>query len=220
MLKRPMMSYLNMDVETKVNLSLLASMCWNAAYAILQLGLGIHYKSPWFYAMAGYYLILATMRLSLRLSLQSQNPQCRKRNSTLEWRRYRLCGILLLFINSALNVMVFYIVSVGRVIRHHEITTIAMATYTFAFFTIAVVNVFKYKKYDSPTYSAAKNLSFVAAMMSMLSLENCMLATFGVENDIAFRQTMLGLTSTALLLATTTIAIHMIAKSTRALKNN
>mgnify|MGYP001094447669 CR=1 FL=1 len=218
MLKRPVKSYLNMDVESKMSLSLLASLCWNAAYAILQLGLGIYHKSSWFYAMAGYYLILATMRLSLRLSLQSPDPQGRERNRTLGWKRYRLCGILLLLINSALNVMVFYIVGVGRVVRHHEITTIAMATYTFAFFTIAVVNVFKYKKYDSPTYSAAKNLSFVAAMVSMLSLENSMLATFGAEDGLAFRQTMLGLTSTALLLATTTIAIHMIAKSTRILK--
>lgn len=212
-----MLSYMNMDVESKMNLSLSASICWNAAYAALQLCLGVYHKSPWFYAMAGYYFILATMRLSLRLSMRSSIQQ-EGRNFTMEWSLYRLCGEMLLVMNLALNVMVFYIVGKGRVVRHHEITTIAMATYTFASFTIATMNVFKYKKYDNPTYSAAKNLSFVAAMVSMLSLENCMLATFGEDNDIAFRQTMLGLTSTALLLATTAIAIHMIAKSTCSLK--
>ena len=207
---------MNMDVESKMNLSLFASICWNAAYAALQLCLGVYHKSHWFYAMAGYYFILAIMRLSLRLSMRSSIQQD-ERNHATEWRRYRLCGAMLLVMNLALNVMVFYIVGKGRVVKHHEITTIAMATYTFASFTIATMNVFKYKKYN-PTYSAAKNLSFVAAMVSMLSLENCMIATFGEDNDIAFRQTMLGLTSTALLLAATAIAIHMIAKSTRLLK--
>ena len=46
-------------------LSLYGAFAFNAVYALFQLCLGLGHHSAWFYAMAGYYLLLAVMRLTL-----------------------------------------------------------------------------------------------------------------------------------------------------------
>ena len=99
------------------------------------------------------------------------------------------------------------------------ITAIAMAAYTFTAFTVAIVNVVKYRKYNSPVFSASKAISLAAALVSMLTLESTMLTTFADETMTTTTQKwMLGATGaviTALIVAT---AIYMIITGTKKLK--
>lgn len=200
------------DIQLRMNMSLLFSLLWNAGYALWQLVLGLYHRSPWYYAMALYYILLAAMRMLLGQHIRTHAPGIKRRE---EWRRYRWCGMGLLMMNLMLQVFIFYYVNELRVVRHHEITTIAMATYTFAALVMAVRNVVRYRRYESPVCSAAKAISLAAAAISMLSLENSMLATFSKPESTHFRTLMLAISGTVVVMLILCMAIWMIRNATK-----
>lgn len=196
------------DRQMRMQISLYGTLLFNTAYALLQLGLGFWHHTFWFYSLAGYYLFLAVMRFFLVLYTRQHKPG---QNEKEELRRYRSCGIVLLMMNLTLSVMVFFMVYWGRTFHHSQITTIALAAYTFTAFTLAVINLIKYRKLKSPVYSAAKVVSMASACVSMLTLEAAMLTAFGAETmDTATRQLFLGLTGAAVCVFIISMAINMI----------
>lgn len=203
------------DVRLRMNISLYRACGFNAVYALFQLCLGLWHHSVWFYSMAGYYLLLGLMRLLLVRYTRSHAPGERQE---IEWKKYRLCGLCLMLITLALAIFVIYFVWRIRVFRHHEITTIAMAAYTFASLALAIVNALRYRSYASPVYSAAKAISLASAVVSVLTLENAMLTAFGQDSGELFRQIMLGATGVAVILAVQGIAVYMIANAGRRLR--
>lgn len=206
------------DTRFRFNVSLYGSLIWNGAYAIFQLGLGIRHRSVWFYSLAGYYGFLAGMRLSLVRYARKHKPGEKRKEELL---KYRSCGIAFLLMNLALSVMILFMVYWNRTWHHHEITTIAMAAYTFGSFIIAIRNVIKYRKYDSPVYSASKAISLGAACVSMLTLESTMLTTFGGgEMDLKARRIMLGVTGGVVSVFIIVMAVYMIARANEQLKEN
>ena len=198
-----------------MNVSLYGSFIWNVAYAVFQLCLGLYHSSFWYYSMAAYYIFLAAMRFHLSRHTRKYETGEKLRE---EFVRYRNCGIVFLVMNLALSLLIFFMVYWNRTFIHHEITTIAMATYTFTTFILAIINLVKYRKYNSPVYSASKIISLVAACVSMLTLTSTMLTTFGEADGILFRKTMLGALGSVISLFTITIAIYMIIRANRSLK--
>jgi len=203
------------DVRLRINLSLQTAFVFNVIYALFQLCLGLWHHSVWFYSMAGYYLLLAGLRLMLVRYTRIHTPG---QQQEIEWKKYRMCGAFLLLITFALAIFIIYFVWKIRVFRHHEITTIAMATYTFASLAMAIWNAIRYKSYGSPAYSAAKAIALVSAIVSVLTLENAMLTAFGQDSSELFRQIMLGATGTAVICAVQGIAVYMIVNAGRKLK--
>lgn len=204
------------DAALRVKISLYGSLGINVLYAIMQLGLGIYHHSVWFYALAGYYVILALMRFFL---LREARKGRLGQDLAHEFLLYRLCGIMLLLINIVLSVIVTMVVWVNRGFEHHAIVTIAMAAYTFYTLTMAFINIIRYRRYKSPVMSSAKALSLVAAMVSMLSLETAMLTAFSTEeNTPLFRQIMTGCTGAVVCAAVLAIAVHMIVYSTKRIR--
>lgn len=201
------------DVRWRITLSLCGSLTLNGAYAALQLGLGILHRTVWYYSMAAYYLMLAVMRFYLLAHMRRFAPGERPE---LEWRRYRFCGIVLLGMHVALAVIVFYIVRQNRTFLHHPITTIAMAAYTFTAFTLAIVSLVRYRRYHSPVFSAAKVISFAAALVSMLTLETTMLTVFGEGARGAFDRWMLGGTGAAVTCTILILAVSMLRTAAKA----
>ena len=203
------------DVRLRMNISLYGSFAFNAVYAVFQLCLGLWHASVWFYAMAAYYLLLAMMRLMLANHARTYAPG---EQQQMEWKAYRNCGVLLLVMNAALGIIIIYFVWQIRVFRHHEITTLAMATYTFASLALAIVNAVRCRRYGSPAYSAAKAISLASAAVSVLTLENAMLTAFGQESSRLFRQIMLGVTGAGVALFVIGMAVYMIAHADKNLR--
>lgn len=200
----------------RINVTLCGNVLWNGAYGALQLGLGIYHKSAWFYSLAAYYVCLAIMRFFLvRHTLRHEPGKEQKQ----ELRYYCTCGWVFLLMNLALSGMMFYMIHENRVTRHHEITTITMAAYTFTTLTMAIVNIFRYRKWGSPVISAARAVSLAAACVSMLSLENTMLVTFndgGMTPQI--RQLFLAVSGGGISIFIVVMAIYMIINANRKLK--
>ena len=203
------------DAQLRVNVSLYGSFAWNLLYGIFQLGLGFYHRTFWFLSFGIYYICLAVMRLFLLLHTKKYAVGERMRNELV---KYRACGWIFLFMNLALALIVFFMIYWNRTFEHNMITAIAMAAYTFTAFTMAIINVIQYRKYNSPFFSASKNISLAAALVSMLTLESTMLTTFGGKTMDAFTQKlMLGLTGGAIAAFIIGMAIYMIVQSTKRL---
>ena len=206
----------NEDTRLRVNVSLYGSFFWNAAYAVFQLGLGFWHRSFWFFSLAGYYICLALMRFYLSRHTRKYAPG---EKMFEELKNYRTCGIVFLLMNLVLSLMVFFMVYWNRTFIHHEITTIAMAAYTFTALTMAIINIVKYRKYKSPVYSATKAISLAAACVSLLTLTSTMLTTFGDgTTDGLMRKIMLGATGAVVCLFIIVMAIYMIVQSSKKMK--
>lgn len=204
------------DTRLRVNVSLYGSFFWNIAYALFQLWLGFYHHTFWFYSLGAYYICLALMRFFLLLHTRRYAPGEKMKTELV---RYRTCGWVFLAMNLALTVIVFFMVYWNRTFNHHEITTIAMAAYTFVTLTVAIVNIVKYRKYNSPVFSAAKAISLAAALVSMLTLESTMLTTFSDSTmSVSEQKLMLGLTGAAISAVIVAMAIYMIVKGTKKLK--
>jgi len=204
------------DAHLRVNTSLYGGLLWNTAYALLQLGMGFWHHTFWFYSLAGYYVILAVMRFFLVRYTTKNKPGEKRRDELI---RYRACGIVFLVMNLTLSVMIFFMVYWNRTFEHHEITTIALAAYTFTAFTKAIISIIKYRKYNSPVYSAAKAISLASACVSMLTLEATMLTTFNDGSiDLTGRRILLGCTGAAVSIFIIVMAIYMIVQSTKILR--
>lgn len=204
------------DTRLRVNVTLCANAVWNLAYGGLQLGLGIYHGSFWFWALAVYYASLAVMRLSLLRCTVRHAPGA---DMGRELRHYRGCGRVLLLTNLALSAIVFFMVFRGHTVRHHEITTIAMAAYTFTSLTMAIINLVRYRRLGSPAFSASRAISLASACVSMLTLEGTMLETFGGAEMTAWTKTLfLGLSGLAICALIVAMAIYMIVHGGRTIK--
>ena len=204
------------DTRMRVNVSLYGTFAWNALYGIFQLCLGFYHRTFWFCSLGAYYICLAIMRFFLVRHTRKYAPGERMKS---ELKRYRACGWVFLVMNLALALIVFFMVYWNRTFEHHMITAITMAAYTFIAFTLAIVNVIKFKKYNSPVFSASKAISFAAACVSMLTLTSTMLTTFDDGTMDAFTEKMmLGGVGVAVSGVIVVMAIYMIVQGTRKLK--
>lgn len=204
------------DAALRLKMSLYGTLIWNTAYAAFQLGLGFWHRTFWFYSLAGYYLSLAAMRFFLVRHTRRHKPGEHIRKELV---RYRACGIVFLAMNLALSLIIFFMVYWNRTFYHHEITTIAMAAYTFGSLAMAIVNVVRYRNHHSPVYSASKTISLASACVSLLTLESTMLTTFGGDTLPLFaRRLFLGLSGGAISLFIIAMAIYMIVQGTQKIR--
>ena len=204
------------DTRLRVNVSLYGSLLWNALYGIFQLWLGFYHRTFWFCSFGVYYISLGVMRFFLARHTTRYAPGERMRSELI---KYRACGIVFLIMNLALTLIIFFMVYFNRTFEHHMITAIAMAAYTFTALTTAIINVIKYRKYNSPVYSASKAISLAAALVSMLTLESTMLTTFADGTMTALEQKwMLGATGGVISVLIVATAIYMITVGTKKLK--
>ena len=204
------------DARLRINVSLYGALVWNALYGIFQLWLGFYHHTFWFCSLGAYYICLGVMRFFLARHTTRYAPGERMQT---ELKKYRACGIVFLVMNLALTLIIFFMVYFGRTFEHHMIVAIAMAAYTFTALTAAIINVIKYRKYNSPVYSASKVISLAAAIVSMLTLESTMLTTFGEGTMTATTQKwLLGATGGVISVLIVSTAIYMIAVGTKKLK--
>lgn len=204
------------DPRLRVNVSLYGSLALNSLYGLLQLWLGFYHSTFWYLSLGAYYICLAVMRFFLLGHTRKYTPGEKMQTELV---KYRACGAVFLVMNLALALIIFFMVYFNRTFEHHMITAIAMAAYTFTSFTVAIVNVVKYRKYNSPVFSASKIISLAAALVSMLTLESTMLTAFSDETMTDVTQKwLLGATGAAISLMIVAAAIYMIVLGTRKLK--
>lgn len=204
------------DAAYRTHFSLYLSLGINLLYVATNLFTGIWYSSVWSITLAVYYIILAVMRfLLLRLANRIGIGKDREK----ELRRSRLCGIILMNINLALSGVVVLVIVQNKGFEYNGILIYVMAMYTFYVTVHSIINVFKYRKYNSPIMSTAKTISLAAALVSILSLETAMLSQFGSENASPyFNQIMVGSTGAGVSIIVLAMSIYTIVRANTELK--
>ena len=202
--------YLN-DVSFRTHVSLYTSLAINVVYAIAKFFSGIFYHSVWFGSIAVYYICLAVMRFLLLRHAFGQDQ-------AVEYRKYRLCGVVLMVLNLVLTGMVILVVTKNHTYHYPGTMIYAMGAYAFYSMITAVVNVVKFRRHNSPALSAAKAINLASALVSMLALETAMLSQFGGDDSPLFRRAMTSATGGFVCLAVLGMAVYMIVRSTRKLR--
>ena len=199
------------DLVFRGRLTLVLSALINTAFALFKLGTGVVYRSVWFGALGLYYLVLAVMRILLAASALR-----RRTNRRREYRTARLCGWLLLALTVALSGVILQMVRDGRGYSYPGYLIFVAALYTFYSVAAAVVNLFRFRRLESPALMASKALGFAVALVSLLSLQTAMFAAFG--GDFGAQRLMNALTGAGVCAAVLAIAIWTIRWANRGLQ--
>lgn len=204
------------DIPFKTHVSLYLSLGINLLFVVMKLFYGVYYRSVWFGTLAVYYIMLSVMRFLL---LRHVNRNRIGTDVFSEWKRYRLCGVILMLMNIALSGVVILVVQKNEGFHYAGYLIYVVAMYAFYNIITAVRDVVKYRRYQSPVMSAAKAIKLAAALVSMLSLETAMLMQFNNRADSeVFRQMMSGATGGCVCAVVLAMAIFMIVKATRQLR--
>lgn len=216
----PLGERLMTDPAFRTHVTLYGSLAVNLLYVAVNIVSGFLYRSAWFVILAFYYAILAVTRFLL---VRFVNRIGIGKNRLRELKRSRLCGMILLAVNLVLSGAVLMILYQNRGYEYHGILIYAMAAYTFYITALAVVNIVKYRKYNSPVMSAAKYINLAAALVSMLSLETAMLSEFGRDTSPETRRLLIAATGAGVSVAVVSMSVYTIVRSTkeiRKIRNN
>ena len=193
------------DLAFRGSVSIYQGMMVNFFYVVFRILVGIRYASVWFLTIAIYYLLLGIMRLSLALSY-------RNRNMKSELRCYRRTAWLLFLLNIPMGGMIVLMVLTDSGYSYPGYVIYLSSLYTFYTIILAIVNLVTFRKLGSPILSAAKVLSFVAALMSLLGLQTAMISQFSTEGE-AFRRRMNAITGGAVWFSVILIAVYTLLRS-------
>ena len=198
------------DKDLRMQISMYRGLLISFAFATFKIILGFVYDSSWFFAMAGYNVILSFMRFLIVLQSQKigLSEEEERKQALLA---YRWCGWLMLVLNIAVSVIMFMVIVQNQRIEYHMIACIGLAAFTFYCFTRAVINMIKYSRQKNPIYAAVKRMDMVKAIVSIFTLQVAMLTTFQGQGGEVNIRLMNMLTGIAVTIAINTIGALMIA---------
>lgn len=203
------------DAVFKSNVGLYGSLVINLVYVVVNAVSGYIYQTYWFVIFAVYYTIIAVMRYLL-VRYVIKNPIGDNRLGEL--KRARLCACILLTVNLALSAAVLMMVYFDKGFQYQGIIIYVIAIYAFYITTIAIIDMIKYRKYKSPVMSMTKVIKMASALFSMLFLETAMFAQFGAETSQEIKRIMIMVTGAGVSVVVVSMAIYMIAQTSREIK--
>jgi len=199
------------DRKFSSRISLIISLIINILFSILKIVSSFLYLSIFDFAVGVYYILLSVIRFILLKKFKD------KHTYQEELEIYRNLGIFNLALNISMICMIVQMVFYDVSIKTDTIMVISSAAYTFYLLITSIVNVIRYRKYNSPILSAVKNLSFTVSLMSLFSLQTTMIVTFS-NNDSDFPFVMNAITGSAVSLFVLLFSICMIVNSSKKLK--
>lgn len=192
------------------------SLVANSLLALSKMIAGWWFSSKWFMVLAGYYLVLCVAKaLILRNSRTAAVQPDQHVKIQREWRAYRLCGTLLIVLSLALQGVAILIVREGNGFRYHGHLIFAVALYDFYCLTTSIVYLIKNRRKHSPAIMSIKYISFAASLVSMLSLQTAMFASFGSKMELEMQHLMNALTGSIVCAILAALGIGMVMKAAK-----
>ena len=202
---------IKLDCDYRTKFFLLLSFIFNIIYSIFLFVVSQIFFSKWFFVMAVYYGLLSMVRVFIFLKTRKYITKNK------EILIMRAIGCFLFVLNLLVSIMMFLLIYTTQYVQHHEITVITLATYTFAMLTVAIIDVIKYLKYDNYVFSSIKVINLISASISIATLTNTMLTTFG-NGDTNLRNIMLPILCASVSIFIIFCAIMMIIKANKELR--
>ena len=202
------------DATLRAEISMYAGLGISFFYAVFKFLAGIYYRSLWFGGLAIYYIILSTMRFGLiyRYRMSQKKHESAQEQRMFGLHSYRFCGVLMFLLNIAVGGLVGQLVWKNESYEYPGFLIYAFATYAFYSIIIAVSNMAKHRKLQTPILAAAKMLSFACALVSILATQTAMLTQFG-DGQENFARLMNFLSGSAVCLLIFGLAIWMVRRA-------
>ena len=207
-------SYLT-DSKFKGNVNLYQGAVIDAFYTGFKLITGIIYSSVWFITLAVYHLFLGFLRVYLIICGRKEKNLAE--NLLFEYNCYKKTAWCLFLLNIPMGGMIVLMIWANSGFTYPGYVIYLSAMYTFYKAIMAIINLVKFRNIGSPILSSAKVVNFVAAMMSVLGLQTAMIAAFSVNQE-TFRLTSNAITGGAITITVVVIAIYMIVKARKKIK--
>lgn len=156
----------------------------NAVMGLAKAAAGIFLNSYWLITFAAYYILLCVIRLLLlaanrRIAVLSDEKLCQ----TAEWRVYGICGCLFMAMIVVLQGVIVLILKNGQGFHYDGFLIYAVAAYDFYCLISSIVYVIRKRKEHTPIIRAIKTIKLSTSLVSMLSLQTAMFASFGGKED-------------------------------------
>lgn len=198
------------DKDYRATVAIYSGQLINLLYAAYKVSAGIYYDSSWLWTGGIYYAVIFAIRFCLAND-HRKIPENTDNRYADELRAYRKCGALLLILSLAMSGMTIQMTVNNKHYSFSNTIIIMTALFTFIYFFTAVGKLVSYSKRSSPILKASKNISMIAAAMSMFSLQTAMIPAFG--NDETYRSRMNIITGTVVMIFSVGMAAYMLISS-------
>ena len=206
------------DKKLRTEFFMYFSCGFSIVYAIFKFSAGVYYHSLWIGAVAVYYIIVSLMRFGLikqyRNNLKREND---REQRILALKSYRFCGVLMFVLNIAVSGLVVQLIWHGETYQYPGFLIYAFAAYSFYCIGMAVRNMAKHRKLETPVLAAAKMLSFACALMSILATQTAMLTQFGDGQEM-FARIMNAATGSVVCLLIFGLALWMVRRANKEMR--
>ena len=206
------------DKKLRTEFFLYLSCGFSIVYAIFKFSAGVYYRSTWIGAVAIYYIIISLMRFGLikryRYNLQYEDE---REQRLFGLKSYRFCGILMFMLNVAVTGLVVQLIWHGETYQYPGFLIYAFAAYSFYCIGMAIRNMAKHRKLETPVLAAAKMLSFACALMSILATQTAMLTQFG-DGNTNFARFMNAATGSSVCFLIFGLAVWMVCRANKEMK--
>lgn len=143
--------------------------------------LAVVYRSAWNIGIAIYYALLLCVRayvIFFEYEFNKKNIDDRAKENARK-QLYLVQSILLLVMDIALIAPISIMVMQQKDINYSEIPALTIAAYTTYKITAASINIVKTRKGKHLSVKILRNVNFVDALVSVLSLQYTLIMTFG-----------------------------------------
>ncbi len=151
------------------------SLIGNLLYAFYNGILGVLSGSLLFVILAVYYTLLCAMRFTAVVAWRRDDPAIDRRMATA-------IGWLLLVLSIPFHIMVLLSMATRSATVYGTIPMIAIATFTFTKITVAAVSAGRIRREHSPLLRAVHAIRYAEVAVSLLTLQQSMLVSFGEGN--------------------------------------
>ena len=185
----------------------------NVTYSLYQALIGLTQKSAWFDTLAVYYILVTCTRLLMLYYIHHE-----AKDGIEELKRYRKCGIMILVISLLVLLMGLLVNNGGSKPKEYpEHMVFVVGAFTIYIFFNSVVNLWRYRKLESPLISASKSLNLTTAIVSLYAFQTAAIAQFRQFIDPSLITLLNVFTVGAGFIAVVYISMHIIVRASRAL---
>lgn len=167
------------DYNFKTIVNSAASFFITLIFAIYNIFLGIRYIAVWNLSIGIYYIFLAV----IRGIIINQEKNYIIKGIDNRNKIHMISSVLLTAMNLALIMPITLMVIGKRNIKTSMIPAISIATYTTFKIITASINLKKSKKSDDILIKDLRNINFIDAVVSVLTLQNTLIVAKGADNQ-------------------------------------
>lgn len=198
------------------------SLTINIGYALFEGIYAIITLSIWYGALSGYYIVLSILRFFvIRKFYKAGKEKVDDKNSNqiTMWKTYQKCGAALMLLSVAISIAIVQMVLSDKHAEYIGVMIYAVATYTFYKVTISIVNIIKARKYQNAYLRVLKNINFADALLSLVSLQAALIATFSTGYELKPLNAVTGGVTCVLIVGMAILMIITASKKIRICKN-